>query len=223
MDPTDPIRRVSAVSTGLVQIRPDHLASTWRPTAWWLLASRCWTGPRPINAYVIEHRDGLVLADAGQDRASVTDPGYFPGGMTGVLYGRLAGFAIGPTETLTSGLSRLGYAAGDVSTAVLSHLHQDHSGGLAELSHAEIVVSQAEWDTLSRPLPQPRGLMYCHIHLPGLRWRRIEPNCRATPARRRSGRVTTCSVMAAYSCYPPPGTRRARYRCWCAGRAGRRS
>ena len=74
MDPTDPIRRVSAVSTGLVQI-PDHLASTWRPTAWWLLASRCWTGPRPINAYVIEHRDGLVLADAGQDRASVTAPG----------------------------------------------------------------------------------------------------------------------------------------------------
>ena len=47
MDPTDPIRRVSAVSTGRVQIHPD--------------------------------------------RASVPDPGYFPGGMTGVLYGRLAG------------------------------------------------------------------------------------------------------------------------------------
>ena len=68
MDPTDPIRRVSVVSTGQVQIRPDHLASTWRPTFWWLLASRRWTGPRPGNAYVIEDRDGLVLFDAGQDR-----------------------------------------------------------------------------------------------------------------------------------------------------------
>ena len=96
MAATDPIRRVSVVSTGQVQIRPDHLASTWRPTLWWLLASRRWTGPRPINAYVIEHRDGLVLFDAGQDRASVTDPGYFPSGMTGVLYGRLARFEIGP-------------------------------------------------------------------------------------------------------------------------------
>ena len=71
MNVTDPIRRVSVVSTGQVQIRPDHLASTWRPTAWrptawWLLASRRWTGPRPINAYVIEHRDGLVLFDTGQ-------------------------------------------------------------------------------------------------------------------------------------------------------------
>ena len=51
MNATDPIRRVSAVSTGQVQIRPDHEASSWRPMAWWLLASRRWTEPRPINAY----------------------------------------------------------------------------------------------------------------------------------------------------------------------------
>jgi hypothetical protein len=65
---TDPIRRVSLVSTGQVQIHPDHEAATWRPIAMWLLTSRRWTAPRPINAYVIEHRDGLVLFDTGQDR-----------------------------------------------------------------------------------------------------------------------------------------------------------
>ena len=181
MNMADPILRVSVVSTGQVQIRPDHEASTWRPAAWWLLASRRWTGPRPVNAYVIEHRDGLVLFDTGQDRASVTDPGYFPGGITGVLYDRLARFQIGPGETLTAGLNRLGYTAGDVTTAVLSHLHQDHIGGLAELSHADIVVSQAEWDTLSSPLPQMRGLMRRHIDLPGLRWHRIEPEPTGEP------------------------------------------
>ena len=181
MNVTDQILRVSVVSTGQVQIRPDHEASTWRPAAWWLLASRRWTGPRPINAYVIEHRDGLVLFDTGQDRASVTDPGYFPGGMTGILYGRLARFQISPQETLTAGLGRLGYAAGDVKTAVLSHLHQDHIGGLAELDHADIVVSQAEWDTLSSPLPAMRGLMRRHIDLPGLRWHRIEPEPTGDP------------------------------------------
>jgi N-acyl homoserine lactone hydrolase len=174
MNIADPIRRVSVVSTGQVQIRPEHEASNWRPMAWWLVASRRWTGPRPINAYVIEHRDGLVLFDSGQDRASVTDPGYFPGGVTGVLYGRLARFQIGPRETLSAGLDRLGYAAGDVGTAVLSHLHQDHIGGLAELPDADIVVSQAEWDTLSSPLPEMRGLMRRHIDLPGLRWHRIK-------------------------------------------------
>jgi N-acyl homoserine lactone hydrolase len=174
MNITDPVRRVSVVSTGQVQIRPDHEVSSRRPMAWWLLASRRWTGPRPINAYVIEHRSGLVLFDTGQDRASVTDPGYFPGGVSGLLYGRLAQFEIGPMETLSVGLERLGYAAGDVRTAVLSHLHQDHIGGLAELGQADILVSQAEWDTLSAPLPELRGLMRRHIDLPGLRWRRIE-------------------------------------------------
>jgi hypothetical protein len=46
MTVTDPIRQVSVVSTGQVQIRPDHLASSWRPAFWWLFASRRWTGPR---------------------------------------------------------------------------------------------------------------------------------------------------------------------------------
>ena len=220
MNVTDPIRRVSVVSTGQVQIRPDHLASTWRPTYLWLLSSRSWTGPRPINAYVIEHRDGLVLFDTGQDRASVTDPGYFPGGVTGVLYDRLARFEIGPQETLSAGLDRLGYAVGDVRTAVISHLHQDHIGGLAELSQADIVVSQAEWDTLSSSAARDAG-----ADAPPYRPARpaLAPdrarNPPATPALPRSGRVTTCSVTAASSCCPPPGTRPARCRCWCAGQA----
>jgi N-acyl homoserine lactone hydrolase len=117
----------------------------------------------------------VAVCLAALDRASVTDPGYFPAGMTGFLYARLARFEIGPQQTLSAGLGRLGYAPGDISTAVVSHLHQDHIGGLAELSHADVVVSQAEWDTLSSPLPQMRGLMTRHIDLPGLRWRRIEP------------------------------------------------
>jgi N-acyl homoserine lactone hydrolase len=175
MSRSDPIRRVSVVSTGQVQIRPDHVSSTWRPMFLWLLTSRQWTDPRPINAYVIEHRDGVVLFDTGQDRASVTDPEYFPGGITKVLYDRLARFEIGPQETLSAGLDRLGYATSDVHTAVLSHLHQDHIGGLGELGQSDIVVSQLEWDTLSGPRPELRGLMTRHIDLPGLRWKRITP------------------------------------------------
>jgi glyoxylase-like metal-dependent hydrolase (beta-lactamase superfamily II) len=173
MNTTDPIQRVTVVSTGHVQIRPDHQAATWRPTPWWLLTSRRWTEPCPINVYVIEHRNGLVLFDTGQDRASVTEPDYFPAGLAGVLYNRLARFEIGPQETLSAGLARLGYAVGDVGTAVISHLHQDHIGGLGELGQADIVVSQTEWDTLSSPLAVLQGLMGRHINLPGLRWQRI--------------------------------------------------
>ena len=81
MTSKDPTRRVSVVRTGHVKIRPDHVSSTWRPTYLWLLTSRHWTGPRPINAYVIEHRNGLVLFDTGQDRACDTEQDYFIGGL----------------------------------------------------------------------------------------------------------------------------------------------
>jgi N-acyl homoserine lactone hydrolase len=182
MNVPDPIRRVSVLSTGQVQIRPDHVASTWRPAAVWLVASRTWMPPRPINFYVIEHRDGLVLFDTGQDRASVTDPGYFPGGLSGMLYGRLAQFDIGARQTLSSGLEQLGHSVRDVSTAIISHLHQDHIGGLAELRDADIIVSRPEWSTLSSLLPELRGLMRRHIDLPGLRWRRITPEPTDDPA-----------------------------------------
>jgi N-acyl homoserine lactone hydrolase len=93
-----------------------------------------WTKPLPINAHVIKHRDGIVLFDTGQGRASVTDPGYFPGGATGILYDRLATrFDIAPGDTFTARLEAIGYDLADVRTAVLSRLHQDHIGGLPEL------------------------------------------------------------------------------------------
>ena len=118
------VKAVSVISTGTVQIRPEHPYGTRKPLYWWLLTSRRWTPPRPINVYVIEHAKGLILFDTGQDRASVTDSTYFPRGFAGYLYRRLARFDIGEHDTLTAHLAALGYAPADVDTAIVSHLHQ---------------------------------------------------------------------------------------------------
>jgi N-acyl homoserine lactone hydrolase len=169
----DPVKAVSVISTGTVEIHPEHAYGTGKPLYWWLLTSRKWLPPRPINAYVIEHANGLLLFDTGQDRASVTDASYFPSGMTGVIYDRLARFHIGEQETLAAQLASLGYAPTDVDTAILSHLHQDHMGGLPELRTADLLVAQAEWAELFKPAPEPRGFLRRHIQLPGLRWQQI--------------------------------------------------
>jgi glyoxylase-like metal-dependent hydrolase (beta-lactamase superfamily II) len=173
MTNADPIRKVTVVSTGTVEIRPQHVESDGSPLLWWLLTSRRWTQPLPINVYVIEHDKGLVLFDAGQDRASVTDPDYFPSGPTGLLYRRLARFDVGPSQTLTRQLAAIGYDIADVSTVVISHLHQDHIGGLGELGHAELLVSASEWEVLGKRGAEPNGFMRRHIDLPGLRWNRL--------------------------------------------------
>lgn len=174
MTSATPIDRVAMFSTGSVQVRPDHAAATWKPMMLWMLTSTKWTAPLPINVFVIEHRDGLVLLDTGQDRASFTDPGsYFPAGITGAFYRRTARAVIPEDQTLKAGLSRLGYEPSDVSAVVLSHLHQDHIGGLAEFPHARIYVAQAEWDSLDAPRAELAGLMRRHIDLPGLAWTKI--------------------------------------------------
>jgi glyoxylase-like metal-dependent hydrolase (beta-lactamase superfamily II) len=139
----------------------------------WLVGSRSWTPPRPINVYVIEHADGLVLFDTGQDRASITDPDYFPGGATGFLYDRLARFQIAPQETLVAKLAAVGHSASDVRLAILSHLHEDHIGGIPYLPNAEFIVADAEWQAMEQPRPELRGFLRRHIDLPGVRYRRI--------------------------------------------------
>jgi hypothetical protein len=116
------IRRVSRFSTGTVDIHPQHAYRGRSPTYWWILTSRRWLEGRPINVYVIEHADGVVVFDTGQDRASVTDPSYFPDGANGVIYRHLARFHVSQDETLTAGLERLGYSTSDVIRAVVSHL-----------------------------------------------------------------------------------------------------
>jgi N-acyl homoserine lactone hydrolase len=49
MNNNDPIRHVSVISTSAVRIHPEHMARTWQPTWPWVLTSRQWTVPRPIN------------------------------------------------------------------------------------------------------------------------------------------------------------------------------
>jgi N-acyl homoserine lactone hydrolase len=171
------ITRVSRFSTGTVDIHPQHAYRGRSPMYWWILTSRRWLEARPINVYVIAHANGVVLFDTGQDRASVTDPSYFPDGANGVIYRRLARFHVSQDETLTAGLERLDYSTGDVTCAVVSHLHQDHIGGIGEVPEADLLVSADEWRSLHRPMAEARGLLRAHIERPGAKWRpvRYEP------------------------------------------------
>jgi glyoxylase-like metal-dependent hydrolase (beta-lactamase superfamily II) len=176
------VKAVSVISTGTVRIRPEHPYGTRQPLYWWLLTSRRWTPPRPINVYVIEHANGLILFDTGQDRASVTDRTYFPGGATGFLYRRLARFDVAAEDTLTAQLAGLGYAPADVDTAIVSHLHVDHIGGLRELAGSRLLVSAAEWAELDKAGPELRGFLRSHIQIPGLTWHQVSPKPTDDPA-----------------------------------------
>jgi glyoxylase-like metal-dependent hydrolase (beta-lactamase superfamily II) len=152
------------------------------------------------------------LFDTGQDRASVTDDTYFPGGFTGLIYDRVARFRIGEQDTLTAQLATLGYTPADVGTAIVSHLHQDHIGGLRELKAADLLVSAAEWAELSKAAPELRGFLRKHIQLPGLKWHHITMEPTNDPS--LAPFTESVDVMGDGSLISlPPVTRRARCRC----------
>ena len=167
------IASIHAISTGSGEQHKEHRYGSRMPSLWWLLTSQKWI-EIPINLYVLEHRDGLVLFDAGMDPAIAIDPNYVSSAIGRFFMRKLFRFHIGPNDTLTSKLQELGFAAEDVSKVVVSHLHFDHIGGIKEIAQAELLVSREEWQQLSDPHPERDFIFREHIELPGAKWHQID-------------------------------------------------
>lgn len=96
----------------------------------------------PIFVWVIEHPEGLIVIDTGIP-ADANQRIWFPPFMP--LVQRAAKFKMTPEQEVGPQLRRLGFSADDVRWVVLTHLHQDHDGGLHHFPNAEIIVSRKEW------------------------------------------------------------------------------
>ncbi len=167
-----PVRAVHAVSTGRGWQHREHRRGSRLPRLIWALASRSWIEV-PIYFFVVEHREGLVLFDTGLDPAIASDPHYVAGPIGRFFLRRLFRIRIAPEDGLAPQLAALGYAAEQVRTVVVSHLHFDHIGGIAAVPQAELLVGEAEWAQLSGPHPERDFILREHIALPGARWRQV--------------------------------------------------
>jgi glyoxylase-like metal-dependent hydrolase (beta-lactamase superfamily II) len=167
------VRSIHVFSTGSGGQHKEHRYGSRLPQLWWVLTSRSWI-EIPINVYVLEHRDGLVLFDAGLDPAMATDPDYVSSAIGRFLLHRIFRLHIGPDDSLNKKLEGLGYAAADIRKVVVSHLHFDHIGGIAHFPQAELIVSGEEWRQLSGPHPEREWILREHIELPGAKWRQVE-------------------------------------------------
>jgi glyoxylase-like metal-dependent hydrolase (beta-lactamase superfamily II) len=120
--------------------RPRGPLSTVRGLG--LFTSRSKYTPVPIPAYLVEHPSaGPVLIDTGLPRA-VADEGE---GALGRAFAMAYTIEMEPQWAAVEQIRARRIDPMDVGVVVMTHLHYDHAGAVADFPRATFVVDAAEW------------------------------------------------------------------------------
>ncbi|OJJ03887.1 hypothetical protein ASPVEDRAFT_43376 [Aspergillus versicolor CBS 583.65] len=143
------------LTTGTVRIRPSMRS---QPAEGYALlrrfrsvCDRNWTEPMPVGVFLIHHPEGIFLFDTGQSPCC-NDSGYFP--RTALFNSLLSEFTIEHKDGILEQLHRQGLRATDLKGIILSHLHNDHAGGLEDLigeaPDLPVYISREHWDAFGK-------------------------------------------------------------------------
>lgn len=100
-----------------------------------------WT---PVYVFLIEHpEEGLVLYDAGLD-AKQCEAGYYEGLTTATHEKNYV------PVSLQERILSLGFSPEDVKHVIVSHMHEDHIGGVEAFPEAVVHISEKEWEDKER-------------------------------------------------------------------------
>jgi N-acyl homoserine lactone hydrolase len=147
--------RIHAIETGRVQIKASQIVGQGHGLRRRLapLFDAEWSDWLPVNAYLIEHRDGVILVDTGASAGLKRLPRWHP------YFRSCVRFDIEPEQEAGPKLRALGVTLADVRRVVLTHLHIDHAGGLSHFPKSEILVSPGELRRASGLAGRLRGFL----------------------------------------------------------------
>ena len=133
--------KITGLSTGTLQLKPTFLEGS--PAYGGPLGLICalwgdsqFTPPLPMWSWIIETGSELILVDTGAR----------PGATGGVTRTR---FNISPEQALVLELARRGFKPADFDRVLLTHLHGDHVGALAEFDPRRVWVAKSEWEPVA--------------------------------------------------------------------------
>jgi len=136
--------KVHAIQTGTVEIKKNQMIGRG-PKALRLvnvLLGTKWVEPVPIYAWVIEHKEGVIVVDTG-DTARTSEPGYFPRWQP--YYKFAVRFHVKPEQEIGVQLKKMGIGPKDVKKVILTHMHTDHAGGLYHFPESQVYVNIPEY------------------------------------------------------------------------------
>ena len=112
-----------------------------------------------VHCLLVETDDGLALVDTGWGTGDAKDPTLVVRSFTA-----LVGAPRDIEETAAHQVVGLGYDLSDVRHVVLTHLHLDHAGGLADFPQARVHVFAPEHVAAMRPRTLAERYAYVAEH-----------------------------------------------------------
>jgi N-acyl homoserine lactone hydrolase len=140
-------------------------ASNLHPEAQWI--------EFPIQTFLVDHPDGLVLFDTSCHPLGMTErwPDFIR---------ELSPYEVSEDGLLVNRLAQLNVKPSDIKYVVISHLHDDHGGCLELFTNSEIYINDHEFTRTMRQYVLREDL---NVHVPkdieqwiraGLKWRPVE-------------------------------------------------
>jgi glyoxylase-like metal-dependent hydrolase (beta-lactamase superfamily II) len=137
----------------------------------------------PVTAVALDTDDGWTLIDTGMNTALMRDPWLYER-----LHGRnhdiVPSLPDGDGEPLEDQLAAHGVALADIARIYLSHLHNDHAGGL-RLFDPSIPVfvqrAELEYGMSGHPFPEQHGMFRVDFDDPLINWQLLDGDITLAP------------------------------------------
>jgi len=136
----------------------------------------------PVPAVLCECDGGWLLLDTGFNPALIRDAA-----LHRRFHGRSGGIEAilpGPGEPLEEALEEAGLSLDEIGAVAVSHLHNDHAGGLRHFAgRVPVHVQQAELDYgfSAHPGPEEHGIFRIDYDDPVIEWRRSAGDAEIAP------------------------------------------
>jgi len=136
----------------------------------------------PVPGVLLECDGGWMLLDTGFNPALIRD-----GALRRRFHERhhdIQAILPGPGEPLEEALDRVGILIDDISAVAVSHLHNDHAGGLRHFAgRVPVHVQRAElsYGLSDHPEPEQHGIFRVDFDDPALDWSQADGDVQIAP------------------------------------------
>ncbi|MES1181323.1 MAG: N-acyl homoserine lactonase family protein [Flavobacterium sp.] len=149
--------KIHALSTGAVAVKTNFRTKKGLGELAKLniLLDKKYTAYLPIWVWVIEHPEGLLVIDTGENAAIKDLDKYLAKESSFIRYQfkHACKFDIEPKDELNYQFEKVNLKSDDVNLVALTHLHLDHTDGLRFFPKQEIIVGDFEFNHPNNNMP----------------------------------------------------------------------